>query len=92
MYHGEREALAICLSRAINLLITDDTAARLAAKNLNITTHGTLGLLIRAVRQQLRTPTNVLDLLTNIPKQTTLHIRPSLLNDVISQVKAEWVL
>ncbi len=90
LHHGEREALTLCFNHNINLLITDDTAARLAAKNLNITTHGTLGLLIRAVRQRLRTPSEVLALLAAIPQQTTLHIRSSLLEDVISQVKTEW--
>jgi predicted nucleic acid-binding protein len=90
LHHGEREALVLCVTHSIKLLITDDTAARLAAKSLNITAHGTLGLLIRAVRQQLRTPSEVVALLAAIPQQTTLHIRPSLLNDVIEQVKAEW--
>jgi len=47
LHHGEREALTLCLSHSINTLITDDTAARLAAKTLNIKAHGTLGLLIR---------------------------------------------
>ncbi|MBF0203870.1 MAG: hypothetical protein HQK67_06035 [Desulfamplus sp.] len=70
--------------------MTDDTAARLAAKTLNIKAHGTLGLLIRAIRQDLRTLSEVLALLYAIPQQTTLHIRPSLLNDVISQVKTEF--
>lgn len=90
LHHGEREALALCVTHSVNMLITDDTAARLAAKSLNITAHGTLGLLIRAVRQQLRTPSEVVALLAAIPQQTSLHIRPSLLNDVIARVKAEW--
>ena len=90
LHHGEREALTLCLDQSINVLLTDDTAARLAAKSLNITTHGTLGLLIRAVRQHLRTPSEVLALLAAIPQQTTLHIRPSLLNEVVARVKAEW--
>jgi predicted nucleic acid-binding protein len=90
LHHGEREALALCLDQAINVLLTDDTAARLAAKSLNITTHGTLGLLIRAVRQELCTSSEVLELLAAIPQQTSLHIRPSLLNEVIARVKAEW--
>lgn len=90
LHHGEREALALCLDRAIDELLTDDTAARLAAKSLNIGAHGTLGLLIRAVRQQLRTPSEVLALLAAIPQQTTLHIRTSLLSEVIARVKVEW--
>jgi predicted nucleic acid-binding protein len=72
------------------VLLSDDTAARLAAKSLNISAHGTLGLLIRAVRQRLRTPSEVLALLSAIPQQTTLHIRPSLLDDVIARLKSEW--
>ena len=92
LHHGECEALTLCLTHAINTLLTDDTAARLAAKNLNINAHGTLGLLIRAVRHNLRTASEVLELLAAIPQKTTLHIRPKLLNDVISQVKAEWNL
>ncbi len=73
-----------------NVLLTDDTATRLAAKSLSIPTHGTLGLLIRSVRQHLRTQSEVLALLAAIPQQTTFHIRPSLLNEVVARVKAEW--
>lgn len=90
LHHGEREALELCLTHSVNLLITGDTAARLAAKSMNIATHGTLGLLIRSVRQKLRQPSEVLALLAAIPEQTTLHIRPSLLNEVIAQVADEW--
>ena len=90
LHNGEREALALCIKHSINTLLTDDTAARLAAKSLNIVTHGTLGLLIRSVRRNLRTPSAVLTLLEAIPQQTTLHIRPSLLADVIQRVQSEW--
>ncbi len=90
LHHGECEALTLCLNHAINTLLTDDTAARLAAKNLSINAHGSLGLLVRAVRQKLRTPIEVVELLTVIPQKTSLHIRPKLLNDVIAQVQAEW--
>ena len=90
LHHGEREALALCLNFSIDMLLTDDTAARLAAKSLNIISHGTLGLLLRAVRQRLRTSSEILDLLEAIPHRTTLHIRSSLLNEVIEKAKVEW--
>lgn len=90
LHNGEREALLLCLDHSIGMLLTDDTAARLAAKSLNISSHGTLGLLLRAVRQKLRTSSDVLALLAAIPEQTTLHIRPSLLNEVIARAKTEW--
>lgn len=90
LHHGEREALVLCLNFSIDMLLTDDTAARLAAKSLNIISHGTLGLLLRAVRQRLRTSSEILDLLEAIPHRTTLHIRSSLLNEVIEKAKVEW--
>ncbi len=90
LHHGEREALELCLNHSVNTLLSDDSAARLAAKSLNIATHGTIGLLVRAARQHLRAPAEILTLLELIPQQTTLHIRPTLLNEVIEQVKFEW--
>jgi len=70
------------------LLLTDDTAARLAAQSLNIAAHGTLGLLIRAIRRQCRSKPEVLTLLRDIPVRSTLHIRPDLLAEVIANVEA----
>ncbi|NEX18679.1 MAG: hypothetical protein C1943_19300 [Halochromatium sp.] len=71
-----------------SLLLTDDTAARLAAKALGIAAHGTLGLLVRAIRQKTRSRSEVLAVLRAIPTRTTLHIRPSLLAEVITEVDA----
>lgn len=68
-------------------IVIDDTAARLAAKNLGVMSHGTLGILVRAIRQQTRSKAEILELLRAIPVQTTLHIRASLLADVISEVE-----
>lgn len=87
LHRGEQEALHLCVEFGDSLLLTDDTAARLAAKGLGIAAHGTIGLLIRAIRQQSRSRTEVLALLRAIPTQTTLHIRPSLLAEVIAQVE-----
>ncbi|MDQ7090643.1 MAG: DNA-binding protein [Methylococcales bacterium] len=90
LHHGEREALSFCLTKNINTFLTDDTAARLAAKNLNIKARGTLGLLIRAVRHNLRSVAEILDLLVAIPEKSSLHVSPKLLDDVIEQLNAEW--
>lgn len=90
LHRGEMDALDVCLTRSISTLLTDDTAARLAAKSLGIATHGTLGLLIRAARRGHRTPEEIVELLTSVPTRTTLHIRPSLLTDVIEQVRQAW--
>ena len=88
LHVGEQEALHLCAEFGDCLLLTDDTAARLAAKSLGIAAHGTLGLLIRAIRRQCLTKTEVLILLREIPQRTSLHIRPALLAEVIAGVEA----
>lgn len=57
-----------------------------------IPAHGTLGLLVRAVRQQLRPAQDVVALLEAVPARSTLHIRPSLLQAIIQDARVEWGL
>lgn len=87
LHLGEQEALHLCLEHKNSLLLTDDTAARLAAKNIGVAAHGTLGILVRAIRQQSRSKSEILILLRSIPTKTTLHIRTSLLEEVIQDVE-----
>ncbi|MFZ2393300.1 hypothetical protein [Rhodoferax sp.] len=88
LHAGEYEALNLCLTCPDAWLLTDDAAARLAAKALNIRAHGSLGLLIRAIRRQQLSKNQVINLLQQIPTQSSLHIRPGLLAEVIAQVTA----
>ncbi|MBN1483735.1 MAG: hypothetical protein JXA37_03360 [Chloroflexia bacterium] len=74
------------------ILLTDDTAARLAAEQLGMSAHGTIGILLRAIRRNLRTPQEVLALLQALPIKSSLHIRPTLLGTIIEQVQQEFDL
>jgi predicted nucleic acid-binding protein len=87
LHLGEQEALHLCLEYNHSMLLTDDTAARLASKNMGVTVHGTLGVLVRAIRRKSRTKAEVLVLLRAIPTETTLHIRAALLAEVIKDVE-----
>jgi predicted nucleic acid-binding protein len=87
LHRGESEALTLCADVPDSLLLTDDTAARLAAQNLGIQARGTLGLLLRAIRRQTRTRNEILRLLASIPTRSTLHIRPSLLDRIMEEVR-----
>lgn len=78
LHAGEIQALVLAEEQQADLLLTDDTAARLAAGSLNIEVHGTLGILLRAIRRNQLTQHQVIDILHSIPKQSSLHIRPSL--------------
>ncbi len=86
LHQGELEALQLMLDTRGQLLLSDDTAARLAANSLQIAVHGTIGILLRAIRRQHRSPREVADLLRSIPTRSTLHIKSSLLNEFVEQV------
>ena len=86
LHTGEWEALRVAMEHRPGLLLTDDTAARLAAGNLRISTHGTIGILVRAIRRRQRTKGEILEVLRSIPDRSTLHLKRSLLDAVISEV------
>lgn len=69
------------------LFLTDDAAVRLVAEQLGIEARGTVGILIRAIRQESRTRAAVLDTLQTLPVRSSLHIRPALLQEIITLVR-----
>ncbi len=85
---GEQEAIALVLGRTGSILLTDDSAARLAAKALGLRVHGTLGVLLRSARRGTRTRHQILFELRSLPSRSTLHLRPSLLHEIIREVEA----
>ena len=89
LHAGEKEALRLARNERADLFFTDDTAARFAARALGLKVHGTLGILTRAIRRKQKSHNEVLTLLRHIPKKSTLFVTPSLLLEVIEQVKQE---
>ena len=89
---GETEALSLMERTPHALFLTDDAAARLVALHMGYRVHGTVGVLIRSVRRGSKGPNEVVELLKSIPGRSTLHIRPSLLDEVIQTVRREFKL
>jgi|SRR5882724_1055339 len=87
LHAGEVQALQLAQELNAGLLLTDDTAARLAAKTLQVAAHGTLGVLLRAIRRRQRTPEEILDVLRALPVRSTLHVKRDLLDEIIRQVE-----
>lgn len=85
LHAGELEALRVALEHRPALLLTDDTAARLAARNLSIRAYGTLGILLRAIRRGQRSKGSLLEVLRELPQRSSLHLKRSLLDDVIRE-------
>jgi predicted nucleic acid-binding protein len=86
---GEQAALSLMESYPEAILLTDDSAARLAAEGLGFKAHGSLGVLLRAIRRQQRTQQEVVQILHSLPTRSSLHIRPDLLQRIIAQVETE---
>jgi predicted nucleic acid-binding protein len=85
---GELEALQIARDAQADLLLSDDTAARLAAMSLAIPVHGTIGILLRSIRRGHRPAPEIVATLRNLPTASTLHIKRSLLDEIIRKVEA----
>jgi predicted nucleic acid-binding protein len=83
---GEQAALSLMISHPDAILLTDAAAARLAAEVLGYRVHGSIGILLRAIRRQQRTSQEVLSILQELPARSSLHIRQSLLDDIIVQL------
>ncbi len=89
---GETEALALMERNPQSIFLTDDAAARLVAEQMRFNVHGTIGILIRSIRRGQRNPKEVLLILSEIPLKSTLHIKPSLLNEISMMIRKEFHL
>ena len=88
LHAGEVQGLQLAQELAADFLLTDDSAAKLAAKTIHVTAHGTLGILLRAIRRRQRTPEEILNVLNALPVRSTLHVKRELLDEIIRQVEA----
>ena len=88
LHAGEIQALQLAQELNADMLLTDDTAARLAARTLQVSAHGTLGVLLRAIRRKQRTPQEILNVLHELPNRSTLHAKRALLDEIIRHVEA----
>lgn len=87
LHDGEVEALRVAADHPGTLSLADDTAARMAARSLRIRVHGTIGILMRSIRRKQRSRQAVADILRELPRRSSLHIRPALLTDFIRAVE-----
>jgi predicted nucleic acid-binding protein len=84
---GEVGALRLMQDISDAILLTDDSAARLVAERLEYEVHGTLGVIVRAIRRRQRTKRQVLNLLRSIPYRSTLFVERRLLESIIAGVQ-----
>ncbi len=83
---GERTALALWRSHQDAILLCDDLQARMLAQDFKIPLMGTLGLILRVGQVGLRPISEVRAILNDLPKRSTLHLKPSLLQQVLASL------
>ncbi len=89
---GETEALTLMEKNPQGIFLTDDASARMAAEQMGFRVHGTIGILVRAIRRAQMEAKEVLDVLKEIPTKSTLHIKRSLLDEIVIKIKKEFDL
>ena len=87
LHSGEFSALAWAEAFGAELFVTDDTLAKLAAKNLGYTTKGTIGVVLEAVTNGGLSSAEAVAILSEIPARTTLHVRMDFLSRVIALLR-----
>jgi predicted nucleic acid-binding protein len=87
LHTGEIDAIRCVRQIQKGILLTDDSAARLAAKTLGINAHGTIGILIRSIRQKRKTTQEIISLMQTIPQKSTLFIKKSTLSSIIDTIR-----
>lgn len=86
------EALSLMEKNPEAIFLTDDASARMVAEQMGFRVHGTIGILVRSIRQGQMEAKEVLDVLKEIPFKTTLHIKHSLLDEIVMKIKREFNL
>ena len=84
---GEQAALPLMQNQPQAIFLTDDAAARLAAMTLGYRVHGSIGILIRAIRRRQCSKDVIISILHELPTRSTLHIRPKLLHEIIENLE-----
>jgi predicted nucleic acid-binding protein len=87
LHAGEISALSFARTKNDVIFLTDDAAARLAAGQMNLRVHGTIGILLRSIRRGLKSSEEIKTCLQSIPERSTLHVRMALIHRAIKELE-----
>ena len=83
---GEIAALILLETARGQTFLCDDAAARLAGEARGYVVHGSIGVIVRAIRRGTRTAAQVRAILQALPERSTLYIDRDLLRSVIASI------
>ncbi len=87
LHPGEQECLCLCHQLGVALLLTDDLAARDAARRLGFTPVGSLGVVVRAYHQGVVLLSDAERLLTDLYSISSLFVTSAIVDMAIQQLR-----
>lgn len=86
LHPGEMESLFICHRQSIALFLTDDLAARVAARKLDVTPVGSVGILVRAYRDNRLTKDETIHNLRLLQSESSLFVTSAIIDRAIEMI------
>jgi predicted nucleic acid-binding protein len=90
LHRGEQAALFLCHNQQIPVLLTDDLAARQTAQRLGLIPVGSLGIIIRAFRENLFPQDVAADHLRKLHSVSSLFVTSEIVELAIEQLQAPY--
>ena len=86
LHRGELECLCVCKIEQISLIITDDLSVREAARKLNITPIGSLGIIVRAYKLNCISIQEAESCMMSLYNSSTLFVTRTIIEMAIEQL------
>ena len=83
---GEAEAITLALQEKIDYFITDDLEARKIAKKYFIEVHGTIGVVLRALKEKLIDKKTAIEKVNEPKTKSSLFITQDLINEITKAI------
>lgn len=83
---GEAQSIALALQEKVNYFLTDDLDARMVANAHSLEAHGTVGIILRALRENMINKGVAIKKINELYTISSLFITKDLINQVIKAI------
>ena len=84
---AESSSISLAMQEKADVFITDDLDARTIAKNLNIEVHGTVGVIVRAFREDIISKDIAIGKMRELYEKSSLFITKYLVDFAIKEIR-----
>jgi len=84
---AESGSISLAIQEKVDVFITDDLDARTIGKSLNIEVHGTVGVIVRAYRENIISRETAINKIKELYEKSSLFITKDLVEWVIKEIR-----